>query len=64
MTTQRRGGETPDKTDLTPRERLKVTYFYEVRGIPQHILAEIFEVNPGRVNEAISKIKVAMEDES
>lgn len=52
--TERRGFE--PKTDLTPREKLKATYFYVIRGISQQVLADLFEVNQGRVNEAISEI--------
>jgi hypothetical protein len=45
------------KTALTPREMLKAAYFHEIRGVPQHVLADIFEVNIGRVNEAVQAIR-------
>lgn len=47
------------KTALTPREKLKAAYLYEIRGIEQHVLADIFEVNVGRINEAIIPIRRA-----
>lgn len=54
----RRGFET--KTELTPREKLKVAYFYEIRGVTMHVLADMFEVNSGRVAEAITEIRKAI----
>jgi hypothetical protein len=48
------------KTDLTPIEKLKVAYFHEVRGIDQHTLADMFDVNMGRVNEALQKIRATI----
>ncbi|PWT73728.1 MAG: hypothetical protein C5B60_07810 [Chloroflexi bacterium] len=48
------------KTALTPREKLKVAYFYLVRGIAQQELADIFEVNQGRINEAIDDVRKAV----
>ena len=56
--TERRGYV--PKTDLTPREKLKAAYFYLIRGVAQHVLADLFEVNPGRVNEAIEEIRAAI----
>ena len=47
------------KTALTPREKLKVAYFHEIEGINQHVLAALFEVNIGRINEAILPIRRA-----
>ncbi|HEX8835381.1 MAG TPA: hypothetical protein VF748_00465 [Candidatus Acidoferrum sp.] len=47
------------KTDLTPLEQVKVTYFHLCRGVDQHILADVFDVNIGRVNEAIMAVKKA-----
>lgn len=51
----KRGHE--QKTDLTPKEKIKAAAAYEVYGVPQHALAFIFEVNPGRIAEAISEIR-------
>jgi hypothetical protein len=48
------------KTALTPREKLKVAYFYLVRGVAQQELADIFEVNQGRINEAITDVRLAV----
>ena len=56
--TERRGFE--GKTDLTPREKLKVAYFYFIRGVAQHVLADMFEVNAGRVAEAITAVRQAI----
>jgi hypothetical protein len=52
------------KTDLTPTEKIKVAYFYIVRGVAQQVLADMFEVNMGRVNEALEEVltAVGMED--
>jgi hypothetical protein len=47
------------KTALTPAERIKCAYLHLVRGIAQHDLAVAFEVNMGRVNEAVIAIKKA-----
>lgn len=51
----KRGHE--QKTELTPKEKLKAAAAYEVYGVSQHALAFIFEVNPARINEAITKIR-------
>jgi hypothetical protein len=56
--TQKRGHV--EKTDLTPREKVKAIYFHEIRGVAQQVLADMFEVNIGRVNEAIMDIKKAI----
>jgi hypothetical protein len=58
---QRRGFE--EKTDLTAREKLKAAYFHEIRGVAQHVLADMFEVNIGRINEAIMNIRKAINEE-
>ena len=63
--TERRGFE--GKTELTPREKLKVAYFYFIRGVAQHVLADMFEVNAGRINEAVNAVRQAIgegEDET
>jgi hypothetical protein len=51
------------KTALTAREKLKAAYLHEVRGIDQHVLADIFEVNVGRINEAIMEVRKAINSE-
>jgi hypothetical protein len=51
----KRGHE--QKTELTPKEKLKAAAAYEVYGVPQHALAFIFEVNPGRIAEAITSVR-------
>lgn len=48
---------------LTPREKLKVAYAYEIMGIAQHDLAALFEVNQGRVAEAIKAVMAAVSDD-
>lgn len=49
------------KTDLTPDEKVRVAYFHLIRGLDQHMLADIFGVNLGRVNEAITAIREKVE---
>lgn len=56
----KRGHE--QKTDLTPKEKIKAVAAYEVYGVPQHALAFIFEVNPGRINEAISAVRKSVSE--
>src|SRR5262245_51280049 len=53
------------KTDLTPHEKIKVAYFHLLRGIAQHTLADMFDVNGGRVAEAVGAVRkaVGLEDE-
>jgi len=58
MTTPARRGNS--KTALTPLEKLKAAYFYEVRGVAQHVLADMFEVNAGRIAEAITDVRKAV----
>lgn len=48
-----------DKTALTPREKLKAAYMHDVRGVAQQVLADMFEVNIGRINEAITAVRKA-----
>lgn len=57
--TEARGYER--KAHLTPEEKVKVAYFYLIRGIPQQVLADLFDVNQGRVNEAIEAVRNAIE---
>lgn len=54
----RRGHE--QKTELTAKEKIKAAAAYEVYGVPQHALAFIFEVNPGRIAEAITEIRATV----
>lgn len=49
------------KTDLLPSERLKCAYFHLVRGWSQQDLADLFNVNSARVNEAIDAVRKATE---
>ena len=56
--TERRGNN--HKTALTPKEKLKAAYFYEIRGVAQHVLADMFEVNPGRIAEALEQVRKAI----
>ncbi|RPH76005.1 hypothetical protein EHM76_00190 [bacterium] len=48
------------KGDLTPEEKIKVAYFHLLRGIAQHTLADMFDVNQGRVAEAVADIRKAV----
>jgi len=48
------------KSALTIREKIKVVYAYEIMGIAQHDLAALFEVNQGRVAEAIRTVRNAL----
>lgn len=50
------------KANLTPGERIKVAYFYTFKGINQADLADVFNVNQGRINEAIKSIEKAAQD--
>lgn len=47
------------KAHLTPEEKLKVAYFHLFRGIAQNVLADLFDVNPARVAEALDDIRKA-----
>jgi hypothetical protein len=51
-----------EKTQLSPEEKIKVTYFHLIKGIAQHTLADMFDVNIGRVNEAIDAVRQAVSD--
>ncbi len=48
------------KRSLTPQEKIKAAYLHEVRGIQQSDIAVAFEVNIGRVNEALMEIRQAV----
>jgi len=45
------------KIDLTPKERVQVAFGYLYLGVDQHILASLFGVNPGRINETITAVR-------
>jgi len=49
------------KTDLTPDERVRVAYFHLCRGWAQQDLADFCGVNSGRVNEAVMRVRDAVE---
>lgn len=51
-----------EKTALTPEERIKAAYLHIVRGVSQQDIAVAFEVNSGRVAEAIMAQRMAAED--
>ena len=46
------------KAYLTPEEKLKVAYFHMLRGVAQHVLADMFDVNPARVNDAVASARL------
>jgi DNA-directed RNA polymerase specialized sigma24 family protein len=48
------------KTALTPVEKIKAAYLHLVRGVTQQDIAVAFEVNSGRVNEAIMDVRAAV----
>jgi hypothetical protein len=50
-----------NKTSLTPEERITVAWAHYVKGIHQHTLAAIFNVNAGRVAEACVAVRNAVE---
>lgn len=50
------------KQELTERERIKCAYLHLVCGVEQQHLCIAFEVNIGRVSEAITTIELAISD--
>jgi hypothetical protein len=52
-------GATGASDKLYPGDKLKIAYFHLVKGIAQHTLADMFNVNPGRIAEAIKPIAKA-----
>jgi hypothetical protein len=56
--TEARGYER--KGYLTPEEKLKVAYFHLLRGVAQSVLADMFDVNPGRAAEAVEQVREAL----
>ena len=41
------------RTALSPAEKLRVAVAVLVEGVPQHVIAALMGVNPGRVAEAV-----------
>lgn len=50
------------KTHLTPDEKLRAAHAHLINGVDQHVIALLFGVNAGRVNEAIMVIRAAIAD--
>lgn len=50
------------KKALTPMERIKCAYLHLIRKVPIQDLAIAFEVNNGRVSEAVAAIQSAAEN--
>ena len=50
------------KTHLTPDEKLRAAHAHIINGVDQHVIASLFGVNAGRVNEAIMAIRAAVAD--
>jgi hypothetical protein len=48
------------KTELTPGEKLRAAHAVIVNGVDQSIVAQIFNINIGRVNEAVQAIRQAI----
>jgi hypothetical protein len=48
------------KTDLTSEEKLRAAYAHMIGGVDQHVIAALFGVNPGRINEAIMAVREAI----
>ena len=60
--TEARGYER--KANLTPDEKLKAAYFYLLRGVAQNVLADLFDVNSGRMAEAVEAVREAVKWET
>jgi len=50
------------KTQLTPEEKLRAAHAHIINGVDQHVIASLFGVNMGRVNEAIMAIRDAISE--
>jgi hypothetical protein len=50
------------KKALTRQERIKCAYLHLIRNVPVQDLAIAFEVNTGRVSEAIAAIEKAIDN--
>ena len=49
------------KTDLTPEEKLAAAYSHLLCGVAQHDIAALYRVNSGRVAEAVSDVRIALQ---
>jgi len=56
---QARGYE--PKASLTPEEKLRVAYWHLIGGFAQHDLAALFHLNAGRVSEAVTEVRKALD---
>jgi hypothetical protein len=45
---------------LAPKDKLRVAFMHIIGGVEQHILAAGFNVNPGRVAEAVTAVRDAL----
>jgi hypothetical protein len=50
------------KKALTKQERIKCAYLHLIRNVPAQDLAIAFEVNIGRISEAIAAIEKAIDN--
>lgn len=48
------------KASLSPEEKLKAAYLYEIAGLDYQTLTIIFGVNPGRIADAIKAVREAI----
>lgn len=51
-------------TALTPGQRLRVAVAVLLDGFDQHRVAALMGVNPGRVNEAVAAVRLALDPEA
>jgi len=49
------------KTKLTFKEKVQAAHWYYVVGMDQHLIAAGFGVNSGRINEACTAVKKALQ---
>ena len=47
---------------LTKSQKLAAAYFHLVRGIAQQDLAALYNVNQGRISEAVRAVEDALDD--
>jgi hypothetical protein len=47
------------KPHLSPTEALAAAYFHLVVGLDQHLIAQLYRTNPGRVNAAVAAAREA-----
>lgn len=50
------------KTALTPQEVIMVAHAHLIGAVDQHVLAAMFAINHGRINEAIIVVREAAEN--